>query len=217
MELVVFSLNYSSWSVRAWLALDHAGAEFTLRHIGGFVDRGWRDRLLAISGAAKVPVLLDGELTVHESLAICEYVAESYPEAGLWPEDTCARARARAVSCEMISGFHRVRQEMPMNLRGRAKSFVASKQVQGELARIFQLWEEALDRSGGPFLFGAFSAADCIYMPVLSRLRTYGVETPTGIQPYVEAMWGQPSVIRWATLALDEPAIPMYDEVLEQN
>ena len=118
MELVVFSLNYSSWSVRAWLALDHAGVAFEVRHIGGFVDEGWRDQLLAITGAAKVPVLLDGELTVHESLAICEYIAEAHPEAGLWPEDAGARARARAVSCEMVSGFHRVRREMPMNLRG---------------------------------------------------------------------------------------------------
>jgi len=214
MELVVFSLNYSSWSVRAWLALDHAGVAFKVRHIGGFVDEGWRDRLLAITGAAKVPVLLDGELTVHESLAICEYIAEGHPEAGLWPQDTRARARARAVSCEMVSGFHRVRREMPMNLRGRAKSFVPSEQVKGELARIFQLWEEALHRSEGPFLFGAFSVADCMYMPVLSRLRTYGVETPTAMQPYVEAMWEQPSVVRWATLAQDEPAIPMYDEAL---
>ena len=120
MELVVFSLNYSSWSVRAWLALDHAGVAFEVRHIGGFVDEGWRDQLLAITGAAKVPVLLDGELTVHESLAICEYIAEAHPEAGLWPENAGARARARAVSCEMVSGFHSVRQEMPMNLRGRA-------------------------------------------------------------------------------------------------
>ena len=214
MELVVFSLNYSSWSVRAWLALDHAGVAFEVRHIGGFVDEGWRDRLLAITGAAKVPVLLDGDLTVHESLAICEYVAEGHPEAGLWPQDARARARARAVSCEMVSGFHSVRQEMPMNLRGRAKAFVASEQVQGELVRIFQLWEEALHRSGGPFLFGAFSVADCMYMPVMSRLRTYGVETPTGLQPYVGAMWGQPSVARWAALAQGEPAIPMYDEAL---
>ena len=95
MELVVFSLNYSSWSVRAWLALDHAGVAFEVRHIGGFVDEGWRDQLLAITGAAKVPVLLDGELTVHESLAICEYIAEAHPEAGLWPENAGARARAR--------------------------------------------------------------------------------------------------------------------------
>jgi glutathione S-transferase len=114
----------------------------------------------------------------------------------------------------MVSGFHNVRQEMPMNLRGRAKAFVASEQLRGELVRIFQLWEEALHRSGGPFLFGAFSVADCMYMPVLSRLRTYGVETPTGLQPYVEAMWGQPSVARWATLAQGEPAIPMYDDAL---
>ena len=214
MELVVFSLNYSSWSVRAWLALDHAGAPFQVRHIGGLVDEGWREQLLAISGAAKVPILLDGELTLHESLAICEYVAESRPEAGLWPPGARDRARARAVSCEMMSGFQAVRQEMPMNQRGRAKAFVTSEQAQGELARIFQIWEEALHRSGGPFLFGAFSVADCMYMPVLSRLRTYGVGTPTGLQPYVEAMWGQPSVARWTLLAQAEPAIPMYDEAL---
>jgi glutathione S-transferase len=214
MELVVFSLNYSSWSVRAWLALDHAGVPFRVRHIGGFVEEGWREKLLAISGAARVPVLLDGGLTLHESLAICEYVAERHPEAALWPQGARARARARAVSCEMMSGFHRVRQEMPMSLRGRAKGFAPSEQAQGELARIFQLWEEALDRSGGPFLFGAFGVADCMYMPVLSRLRTYGVGAPTGLQSYVDAMWGQPSVARWATLAQGEPAIPMYDEAL---
>ena len=152
MELVVFSLNFSSWSVRAWLALDHTGVPFKVRHIGGLVEEGWREQLLAISAAAKVPVLLDHGLTLHESLAICEYIAERHPGAGLWPDDPRARARARAVSCEMASGFHEVRHAMPMNVRGRAKGFVPSAQVQSELARIFQLWEEALDRSGGPFL-----------------------------------------------------------------
>jgi glutathione S-transferase len=113
-----------------------------------------------------------------------------------------------------MSGFQTVRQEIPMNQRGRAKAFVTSEQAQGELARIFQFWEDPLYRSGGPFLFGAFSVADCMYMPVLSRLRSYGVATPTGLQPYAEAMWGQPSVARWAILAQPDPAIPMHDEAL---
>jgi glutathione S-transferase len=214
MELVVFSLNYSSWSVRAWLALDHAGAGFSLREIGGFVDPGWRQELLQISGAGKVPVLLDGDLRVHEALAICEYVAERFPDAGLWPADAAQRARARAISCEMASGFPDVRGEMPMNYRGRAGRYRPGEQAAAQVARIQQLWSECLQRSGGPFLFGDFSIADCMYAPVHSRFRTYGIELSGDCERYADAIWQQPSVRRWGALAERAASIPMYDELL---
>src|SRR5512139_4278549 len=121
MKLVVGNLNYSSWSVRPWLALDHAGAPFTTHRVELFGAPGWKEKIFQFSGAGKVPVLVDGALSVHESLAICEYANERFPEAHLWPEDMRLRARARAISQEMATGFPNVRNELSMNFRARAK------------------------------------------------------------------------------------------------
>lgn len=214
MKLVVASLNYSSWSVRAWLALEHAGADFSTHRIELFVDPQWKQKVLQFSGAGKVPVLVDGPLSIHEALAICEYANERFPEANLWPEDLRLRARARAISQEMASGFLRIRDEMSMNFRGRAQGFVPSEAAQSEVARIFDIWEASLEASGGPFLFGDFGIADCMYLPVLSRVQTYGIPLPGHAARYAAALWEQPSVKRWATLAVGEPAIPEYDAKL---
>src|ERR1041384_1882152 len=120
LRLVCANLNYSSWSVRSWLALEHSGLAFRVHDVGMKTQEGWQERILSFSGAGKVPILVDGSLSVHESLAICEYVAELAPEAKLWPEDAKLRARGRAISCEMHAGFSQLRSAMSMNLRARA-------------------------------------------------------------------------------------------------
>ena len=211
MRLVIGPLNYSSWSLRPWLALEHAGAEFKTHEIQLFVDPDYRNKLLQFSGAGKVPVLVDGSLSVHESLAICEYVAERFPAAHLWPEDPHLRARARAISAEMSSGFSAVRNGMPMNCRGRAKHFSATEAVTHEIDRLLDIWHASLTTSSGPFLFGDFSIADCMYMPVLSRFRTYGVELEGPIAAWGARMWEHPAVRKWCELAADNVAIPQYD------
>ena len=204
-------LNYSSWSLRPWLALEHARADFKTHEIALFTDPDYRDKILQFSGAGKVPVLVDGNLSVHESLAICEYVAERFPQAKLWPNDLSLRARARAISAEMSAGFQHVRSDMPMNCRGRARSFSATEETEAEIARIFDLWNASLSTSPGPFLFGDFGIADCMYMPVLSRFRTYGIALEGQVAAWAERMWSHPAVIKWTELANDSPSIAHYD------
>lgn len=211
MRLVIGPLNYSSWSLRPWLALEHSGADFKTHEIELFVDPDYRDKILQFSGAGKVPVLVDGNLSVHESLAICEYVAERFPEAKLWPDDPRLRARARAVSAEMAAGFTHVRSDMPMNYRGRARQFSPSPEVSQEIARIFDVWSASLATSPGAYLFGDFGIADCMYMPVLSRFRTYGVDLEGAVASWAERMWTHPAVSKWTKLAEQSPSIPHYD------
>jgi glutathione S-transferase len=214
MKLVIASLNYSSWSVRAFLALDHSGASFTTHEIKLKVDPDWKEQILRFSGAGNVPILVDGSLSVHEALAICEYVAELHPEAKLWPDDIALRARARAICCEMASSFAAVRNEMPMNVRARTTRYVPSEAAEREVARVFDIWEASLESSGGPFLFGRFGIADCMYAPMLARFRTYGVDLSASAARYAEAMWEQPSVAKWAALAQDATTISVYDEMV---
>lgn len=214
MRLVIAPLNYSSWSVRAWLALDHSGADFKTHEIALYVDPDWRDKVLRFSGAGKVPVLIDGSLSIHEALAICEYVAERFPEARLWPEDRQLRARARAVCSEMSSNFLLIREHMAMNYRGRATHFVPNDATSAEIDRVLDIWNASLSTSPGPFLFGDFSVADCFYAPVLSRFRTYGVSLDGRIAEWAERMWAQPSVAKWTALAETSTPIPKYDDLL---
>jgi len=214
IRLVIAPLNYSSWSVRAWLALDHAGADFKTHEIALFVDPDWREKILRFSGAGKVPILIDGNLSIHEALAICEYTAESFPQAKLWPDDRLLRARARAISSEMSTGFLNVRNEMPMNYRGRASGFSPSDEAAREIDRMFDIWNASLSTSPGPFLFGDFSIADCMHAPVLSRFRTYGVSLQGQVAAWEERMWQQPSVAKWTTLAEQSIAVPKYDAAL---
>ncbi|MFW2389465.1 MAG: glutathione S-transferase family protein [Polyangiales bacterium] len=214
MRLVIAPLNYSSWSVRAWLALDHAGADFKTHEIALFVDPDWRDKVLQFSGAGKVPILIAGNLSVHEALAICEYAAERFPSAVLWPDDAQLRARARAVSMEMSTGFTNIRAEMPMNYRGTATRFSPSDEASREIERVLDIWNASLATSPGPFLFGEFSIADCMYVPVLSRFRTYGVPLQGEIAEWESRIWSQRSVARWTVLAEQSIAVPKYDELL---
>ncbi len=214
LRLVSANLNYSSWSVRPWLALKHSGLPFRLHDVGMKTQDGWKDRILSFSGAGKVPILVDGSLSVHESLAICEYVAELSPSAKLWPEDQQLRARGRAISCEMHSGFEALREAMSMNLRARAVRTPTSPQIERDIARVLDIWHASLVSSGGPFLLGELSIADCMYFPVASRFRTYGVKLPPEARAYSDALFGLPMVRELEELAKAAPAIAEYDAKL---
>jgi glutathione S-transferase len=214
MRLLCANLNYSSWSVRAWLALMRSGLAFEVEDVGLKTRAGWKERILEVSGAGRVPVLIDHDLKIHESLAICEYVAEMRPEARLWPEDRRFRARARAASCEMLGDFSALRRRMPMNLRARARATPAGPDVDAEAKRVFELWGECLSASGGPFLFGGFGIADCMYFPVATRFRTYGVKLGAVAQRYSDALFALPEAEELERLALHTPPIDEYDAAL---
>jgi glutathione S-transferase len=214
LRLVCGNLNYSSWSVRPWLALKHAALPFRVHDIGLKTQDGWKDRILAFSGAGNVPILVDGSLSIHESLAICEYVAELAPAARLWPEDRKLRARGRAIACEMHSGFGHLRNAMDMNLRARATHTPKSPEIDADIARVLDIWRASLSSSGGPFLLGDFSIADCMFFPVATRFRTYGVPLPEDAQAYSRALFDLPFVVELEEIAKTTPPIPEYDAAL---
>ncbi len=214
LRLVSGNLNYSSWTIRAWAALRYAGADFRLHDVGLKTSPEWKETILGFSGAGQVPILVDGTLSIHESLAICEYVAELYPQAKLWPDDRRLRARGRALSCEMLSGFPTVRTLMPTNVRGRAKHGPTSAPLSREIDRIVDIWRVSLQSNGGPFLLGAFGITDCMFLPVSFRFRTYHVPLPADVQEYCETLWSLPLVKELEGLAAAEPAIAEYDAAL---
>lgn len=214
LRLIAANLNYSSWSMRAWLALEVAGAEYKMLDVGMYTSDDWREKIASFSGAGKVPILVDGNLTIHESLAICEYVAELYPAAELWPKEPALRARARALSCEMLSSFAALRNAMPTNLRGRAQFTPNNDAVTADLNRLFDIFNSSLTTSKSEFLLGSFSIADCMFFPVLTRFRTYGVPLPPRIAHYSQAMFALPAVQKLEVLAQGTPAIARYDEML---
>lgn len=216
LRLVVGNLNYSSWSMRPWLALERAGAAYKTLTIRLFEDPEWRRKVLGFSGAGKVPILVDGSSTIHESLAICEYIAEIHPEAKLWPEDRALRARARAVSTEMATSFAALRSEMPANLRGRrVRPLELGPEARRDVERIEEIWTASLSTSSGAFLFGDFSIADCFYFPVATRFRTYGVAVSEPARAYMEALFATEMAKKLEGLALAEPALDRYDRFLE--
>ncbi len=206
LTIVIGNKNYSSWSLRAWIALAATGAEFDEIRIP--LDRpDTRARILEHSPAGKVPVLRDGALMVWESLAVCEYLAERFPDAGLWPDDDDARAHARAVACEMHAGFAALRQGMPMNCRAALPGKGHSPEVDADIARIAAIWRNCRENfgAGGDFLFGRFGVADAMFAPVASRLTTYGVELVTVGQAYVDAVMALPAMQAWHEAARAEP------------
>lgn len=214
LVLHVGSRNYSSWSVRAWLAMLASGLPFTevLHDIDSPEDR---TRIRALSPAGKVPFLVHGDTQVWDSLAICEYLAELAPASGLWPEAREARAAARSACAEMHSGFLAMRQAMPMNVRRSSPGLgQGSQAVADDIARIQQLWRDLRSRHGGrgPFLFGRFGIVDCTFAPVASRFRTYRVGLDETARAYTEALWAHPLVARWdAEARAEKVVIPRYD------
>ncbi|HTJ42428.1 MAG TPA: glutathione S-transferase family protein [Kofleriaceae bacterium] len=206
-ELVLFvgNKNYSSWSLRPYLALAHTGAKFRTETILLDLPES-RGNILAKNPAGKVPVLYDGDFAIWDSLAICEYLAETYPAAKLWPSDRLARARARSISAEMHSGFPALRAAMPMNLRARKPGVGHTPDALADAARIQHIWHEALKASGGPFLFGSFSIADAMFAPVTTRFTTYGVSLDSQCAAYVDAVAGLPAFKTWLADAEREEA-----------
>ncbi|MCP1731701.1 glutathione S-transferase [Bradyrhizobium japonicum] len=199
LKLVIGNKNYSSWSMRPWLALRANNIPFEEVFIPLYTDQADKDRILAFSKAGKVPTLIDGDVTVWDSLAIIEYLAERFPEAKLWPADRAARAHARAISAEMHSGFMPLRNECGMNLHRPIRAVALSDDARANVARIQEIWAECHLRYGkqGPFLFGAFSAADAMYAPVVHRFRTYAIPVKAEAQHYVDAMMALPAFAEW--------------------
>jgi glutathione S-transferase len=212
LVLIVGNKNYSSWSLRPYLALAHTGAAFRTEVIP--LDRPEsKAAILARSPAGKVPILIDGDLLIWDTLAICEYLAETYPAAKLWPTDRAARARARSISAEMHSGFPALRGAMPMNLRARKPGVGHTPEALADAVRVQQIWRDALRVSGGPFLFGAFSIADAMFAPVTTRFTTYGVALDAQLQAYVDAVAALPAFKTWYADAEHEEWKMAYDDL----
>lgn len=210
MEILIGDKNYSSWSLRPWLALKRTGAPFTetLIRLRGLSTHA--DIVAAGSPTGLVPVLKDGELIVWDTLAICEYLAEHFPEAALWPADAARRAVARAAAAEMHSGFASLRGECPMDLSLRVDADVSPATAEN-VRRIVALWSELLVTSGGPFLSGAWSIADAFYTPVATRFRSYGLRlSDFGDQgpaaAYAERLLATPEFLAWEADALADEA-----------
>jgi glutathione S-transferase len=209
LRLVIGNKNYSSWSMRPWLALRASNIPFEEIFIPLYTDQADKDRILSFTRSGKVPVLIDGDITVWDSLAIIEYLAERFPEAKLWPQDRAARAHARSISAEMHSGFLPLRNECGMNLHRPVRGVALSADARANVARIEQIWTECRELHGshGPFLFGAFTAADAMYAPVVHRFRTYAIKVAPVAQAYVEAMMAQPAFAEWTEAGLAETIV----------
>jgi glutathione S-transferase len=214
LRLVIGNKNYSSWSMRPWIAMKATGIAFDETLIPIYVP-GSKEKILAVSPAGKVPVLIDGDVHVWESLAILDYLAERFPQAGLWPADQAARAHARAVSAEMHAGFVPLRRHCPMNMWRPVKKRDLPPDVVANVQRIDALWTDCRRRfgTGGPFLFGAFGAADAMYAPIVSRFHTYGVEVREAARAYMQAVMALPAWAEWRAAALKETWLLAEDEV----
>lgn len=204
--LVIGNKLYSSWSLRPWLLLRQLGIPFD-EVVIPIREPGSAAALARHTPAGKVPVLVDGGVAVWDSLAIVEYAAERWPEAPVWPAEREARAHARSVSAEMHSGFTGLRSACPMNLGKRFAPADRGEKVAADVARIQALFREARERfgRGGPFLFGAFSAADAMFAPVLTRFETYAIPLDPVSAAYSEAVLGLPAYQEWRRAALAEP------------
>lgn len=205
MKIVLGNKNFSSWSLRPWLVL--AQADIPHEEVVIPLDQPTTAAAIArYSPAGRVPVLVDGDLTVWDSLAICEYLAERFPEKRLWPADRAARAVARSVSAEMHSGFTELRTHCPMKFKEAFPPRPLAREVQADVDRIVAIWEDCRRRfgAGGPFLFGAFSIADAMFAPVVSRFQTYGVKPGGAASAWAEMMWALPAMQRWGAAARAE-------------
>jgi glutathione S-transferase len=215
LTLYIANKNYSSWSFRPWIAMTAAGVPFR-EVLVPFDYPAGNPRLKPLSPTGRVPVLHHGDFRVWESLSIIEYVAELFPDKGIWPKGTADRAVARSISMEMLSGFRALRSACPMNIRRPKRRLELSDDVKAgvdsDVARISAIWTELLARSGGPFLFGDFCAADAMFAPVVNRFETYELVTDAAVLDYMAAVKAHPAWISWETAALAEPWIVPEDE-----
>jgi glutathione S-transferase len=212
LHLIIGNKNYSSWSFRPWIAMKATGIAFEETVIS-LEAEDFKARLLALSGAGKVPLLLDGDVRIWESLAILEYLAEKFPQARLWPDNAAARAQARAVASEMHAGFVPLRRQLPMNMWRPVKARALDTEGAANIARINEIFSASLAKFGGPFLFGSFGAADAMFAPVVSRFHTYAVEVGAKARSYMNAVMALPAWREWRAAALCEPWVLSHDEV----
>ncbi|MBC7881344.1 MAG: glutathione S-transferase family protein [Anaerolineae bacterium] len=206
LTLVIANKNYSSWSLRPWLAMRQAGIPFTEILISLAETPEAKAVFQKYSPSRRVPVLIDGDLTLWESIAICEYVAEQFPLAQLWPREQKARAVARTISAEMHSGFVSLRQNMPMDIRARHPGEGLTPDVGNDIARITTIWRECRTTYGGEgkFLFGHFTIADAMFAPVVTRFVTYGVEVDGISEQYQESILALEAMRAWSAAAQAE-------------
>ena len=209
LKLVIGNKNYSSWSMRPWLALRANNIDFDEIFIPLYTGEADKQRILSFTHSGKVPVLIDGDVTIWDSLAIIEYVAERFPEARLWPEDRARRAHARSISAEMHSGFLALRNECGMNLHRPIGAIALSAEARANVARVEQIWIECRERYGkmGPFLFGDFSGADAMFAPVVHRFRTYAIEVRPEARDYIDTMMGLAAFQEWTRAGLAETLV----------
>lgn len=218
MKLLIGNKCYSSWSLRAWLLLRAKDIAFEEQLV--LLDEpDFKATVFAAApgSGGTLPLLVDGDIAVWETLAIAEYLHDRFPDAGIWPREPAARAHARAISSEMHAGFSALRSACPMNLGKRYAARDRGEGVARDVQRITALWRAARERfgSGGPFLYGEFGAADAMFAPVVTRLDTYAIPVDTVSQAYIDAMLALPAYLEWLTGALAEPWIVAHDEVDE--
>ena len=214
LKLIIGNKNYSSWSMRPWIAMKVAGIAFDETVIS--LDAAdFKAKVGAVSGTGKVPVLIDGDVSVWESLAILEYLAEKFPKTGLWPADAAARAHARAIANEMHAGFLPLRRLLPMNMWRPVIKRELTPEAATNVKRIEEIWRGARARFGksGPFLFGDFGAADAMYAPVVARLHTYAVDVEPAARAYMDAVMALPAWREWHAAGVKEPWVLAEDEV----
>jgi len=219
LQLVIGNKNYSSWSMRPWVLMRQLGLHFEeVRLRMDFSEHShFRREVARYSPAGRVPVLVDDGFSVWDSLAIFEYLHDKFPGHGIWPDDIQMRARARCMAAEMHAGFIALRSHCPMNIEAHlpdvgTQVWAEQAAVRADVTRIELMWAESLLASGGPFLFGEFSAIDAMYAPVCSRLRTYGLPVPASSQRYIEHMFAAPGVAAWVADALLEEDYLDFDE-----
>jgi glutathione S-transferase len=214
LKLIIGNKNYSSWSLRPWIAMKVAGIAFD-EEVISLDAKDFKARVTKISGIGKVPALADGNVQVWESLAILEYLAEKYPHTRLWPAEPAARALARAIAAEMHAGFVPLRRHLPMNMWRPVTPRKLTPEVEANVGRIEAMWTDCRMRygAGGAFLFGSFGAVDAMYAPVVSRLHTYAVEVGAVARGYMEAVMALPAWGEWQAAALTEPWVLPEDEV----
>jgi glutathione S-transferase len=214
LKLILGNKNYSSWSLRPWIAMRNAAIPF-VEEVIPLYEPGSAERMAAYSPTGKVPVLLDGDMVIWESLAILEHVAERFPKAQLWPADPKARAYARAIAAEMHAGFVPLRRQCPMNMRRESRRLKLTAEVEANVRRIEQIWTECRERfgDGGPFLFGAFGAADAMYAPIVSRFSSYAIEVGAVGEAYMAAVMALPAFVEWRDAGIAEPWIMPGNDV----
>lgn len=220
MKLYIGNKNYSSWSMRPWVLLTQAGIAFEevmVRFDAFTPESQFKATLRPLSPTGKVPLLVDGDLVVWDTLAIAEYVAEQFPDKHLWPQDKAARARARSLCAEMHSGFGALRSACPMNIEASLPATGAliwrdNAGVRADVARLVAMWQQCLQTSGGPLLFGDFTVADAYFAPICTRLVTYALPLPEDIQGYVQRVCALPGVRSWLAGACAEHDFLDFEE-----